>query len=311
VHSEGGRRRTAPARPGDERVDADLGLRLEALYRELDTAHRLANDPIRFAHRYTDPADQELAGFLAGGLAYGRVAAFSPVIAALLDRADEAGGPAAWVRSFDADRETAGLVPMVYRFNRGIHHVWLLSGLRKVLEAYGALGAVVRVEAGETHVGPALSRLIAAIRSAVIGLPGGPTSWEHAPNGLRYLLPDPADGSAAKRLCMVARWMVRPTKEGVDLGLWTHVDPAHLVVPLDTHVHRIARMVGLTERKDASWRTAVEVTRSLAAFDPGDPVRFDFALAHVGISGGCTGALQERVCGPCALRPVCAVGRTL
>lgn len=288
------------------------GLRehLEGLCAQVDASTRIARDPVRFARAYDDPADAEIAAFLAASLAYGRVSAFGPVIERILDVAREHGGPAAWIRGFDAHAHGA-LQPIVYRFNRGDDLVQLAGALRRVLDRQGTLGALVTLEPGESNVGAGLSRLVQGIRRAVLELPDAPPSWEHASAGLRYLLPDPADGSAAKRLCMLARWMVRTPDDGVDLGLWTHIPPSALVIPLDTHVHRIARLIGLTARKDASWRTALDVTASLARLDPADPVRFDFALAHQGISGGCTGALQPDVCGPCALRPVCATGRVL
>jgi uncharacterized protein (TIGR02757 family) len=76
-------------------------------------------------------------------------------------------------------------------------------------------------------------------------------------------------------------------------------------VPLDTHVHRIGRFIGLTRRKDLSWRTAEDVTRRLRSLDPRDPVRYDFALSHLGISGSCASRKDQRRCAGCPLKPVC------
>jgi adenine-specific DNA glycosylase len=97
--------------------------------------------------------------------------------------------------------------------------------------------------------------------------------------------------------------------DGADLGLWRRVDPARLVVPLDTHVHRIAYWLGLTGRRNPSWRTAVEVTDALREIDPRDPVRFDFALAHLGILGDCPRRPLAAKCAPCPLRPWCRAWR--
>ncbi|MBC7172411.1 MAG: DUF2400 family protein, partial [Polyangiaceae bacterium] len=99
------------------------------------------------------------------------------------------------------------------------------------------------------------------------------------------------------------RWMSRPS-DGVDLGLWS-VAPSALVVPLDTHVHRIARNLGLTERNDASWRTAEEVTAALRELDPDDPVKYDFALCHHGVSRECPSRRDSAKCGACVLHSVC------
>jgi endonuclease III len=101
--------------------------------------------------------------------------------------------------------------------------------------------------------------------------------------------------------------MVRPA-DGVDLGLWTRLDPARLVMPVDRHVQRIAPLIGLVPRADGSWRSAVAITRALAALCPEDPVRYDFALAHLGISDGCRGAFHADVCPGCPVRPVCVQG---
>src|SRR5699024_8231674 len=124
----------------------------------------------------------------------------------------------------------------------------------------------------------------------------------HATGGMKHLLSDPEKGSACKRLLLYLRWMVRPD-DGVDLGLWA-VAPARLVIPLDTHVHRIARNLGLTRRADASCRTAVEVTDSLRLLDASDPVKYDFALCHHGVSRACPSSPVTEKCSACVLRDV-------
>jgi uncharacterized protein (TIGR02757 family) len=100
--------------------------------------------------------------------------------------------------------------------------------------------------------------------------------------------------------------MARPA-DGLDLGLWTAVTPRELVIPLDTHVLRISRYVGLTTRRTATWATAREITDALARLCPEDPVRYDFAIAQLGISRGC---LHRRVpdrCSTCPLDPICGL----
>ena len=135
----------------------------------------------------------------------------------------------------------------------------------------------------------------------------GTADWSSLPRGLRYMLPHPASGSACKRWCMFMRWMVRAPHagpDGTDLGIWSG-SPARLVIPLDTHVLRLARFLRLTRRTDGSWRTALQVTDALARITPDDPLRYDFALAHLGISGQCRGGFHPDVCPSCDLRPVC------
>jgi endonuclease III len=100
--------------------------------------------------------------------------------------------------------------------------------------------------------------------------------------------------------------------DAVDLGAWRgRVAPDALVVPLDTHVHRVARCIGLTRRRDASWRTAEEITEGLRRVDPADPVRFDFALCHLGMSGACPARTDRAACAACPLAPACRTAARL
>jgi hypothetical protein len=122
--------------------------------------------------------------------------------------------------------------------------------------------------------------------------------------GLRHLLPDAAGPGAAKRWNLYLRWMVRGP-DAVDLGAWRGVPRAALLVPLDTHVHRVARRLGLTRRADAGWRTAGEITAALRLVDPSDPVRFDFALCHLGMCGACPARLTPAHCAACPLVSGC------
>ena len=89
------------------------------------------------------------------------------------------------------------------------------------------------------------------------------------------------------------------------IGIFAGLDPAELIIPVDTHVQRIARNLRLTRRKDASLRTAREITEALAVIDPADPVRFDFALCHLGISKDCPSRRDEQKCARCVVRTVC------
>lgn len=127
--------------------------------------------------------------------------------------------------------------------------------------------------------------------------------------GLHHLLPF-AEAGAAKRLNLYLRWMVRGPDE-IDFGIWKQVKPSELVIPLDTHVMRISRWLGLTKRNTIGWATAEEVTASLRRLDPLDPVRYDFALCHYGMSGVCPAKPVRTNCVKCPLRGECAIGRKL
>lgn len=271
---------------------AELGPALKALLAQTDHKERLAADPVRFAHRYTETEDIEIAALFSSQLAFGRVASFAKPLERLLDHADHHGGPAAWLRNFEPGTP-AVLGTLNYRWIRPADFVAFTTGLRDLTRS----ATLSEAFAGQS----AADALTAGVQAIGSRIPGPRT------RGVGAFLSSPARGSACKRWCMFLRWMVRP-KDGIDLGLWTHLDPSQLVIPLDTHVHRIARLTGLTERRTANWKTAVQITDRLAAIDPADPVRFDFALAHLGISGRCRATYDEQICPDCALRAHCHVG---
>lgn len=283
---------------------------LERVVETADRGAQLAVDPIAAVHRYRDPLDQEVAGVVASVLAFGRVASFRPVVAAVLDIADASGGPRAFVEAAHTPETTRALEPLRYRWMSGADLGVLVRALGRVVRRHGSLAAVF-------VPGPArrdrLAHGVDALRRAVLADTGA-QRWAQVSRGVRYMLPHPRSGSACKRWCMFLRWMVRPpdphTVAGLDLGIWDG-DPAQLVMPLDTHVLRIGQLVGLTERRDTSWRTALDVTDNLARIAPGDPLRYDFAVAHLGISGGCSGRYVPTVCTECGLRPACRVAQTV
>ena len=120
--------------------------------------------------------------------------------------------------------------------------------------------------------------------------------------GVCYFFPRPSAGSACKRLNLFLRWMVR--SDAIDLGVWTAVSPARLIIPLDTHVIRLGRCLRLTRYVSPGWKMAAEITSSLRALDLADPVRFDFSLCHVGMMNAC-GFGRAHGSRQCPLRGVC------
>jgi uncharacterized protein (TIGR02757 family) len=120
--------------------------------------------------------------------------------------------------------------------------------------------------------------------------------------GVCYFFPRPSAGSACKRLNLFLRWMVR--KDVVDMGVWTTVSASRLIVPLDTHVIRLGQCLRLTRYQSPGWKMAAEITASLRALDPADPVRYDFSLCHVGMMNAC-GFNRAQKDSQCPLRGVC------
>lgn len=270
-----------------------------------DRSARIGFDPVEAPRRYESPADQEVAGLVAAGLAYGRADLFRPKIFGLLEVMGPS--PAAFARDFDSARDGALLAPFAYRFNLPSDLGALIAGMGAAIRRDGSLGRTLARELRDN--GDDLRSALAAFSRAL--REEGRALAEPAmgpPRAIEHLLADPAKGGACKRLLLYVRWMVR--KDEVDLGTWADLIPRrHLVNPVDTHVMRIARLLGLTRRKDLSWRTAEEITAALRLLDPEDPVRYDFALCHLGMSGACPARRRNDLCLACPLKPECSAGR--
>ncbi len=220
-----------------------------------------------------------MAALVAAVLAYGNARA----ILSSVSRVMEVLGPSpeTYLRGVTARELRARLSDFRHRWTSGDHVSDLLWRVAQALGEHGSLRELFLrgYEPSDRNVGGSLTRFVDALLAY-----DAPRRSERAGRGVRYLLPRPADGSACKRLNMFLRWVVRPD-DGLDLGIWREVSPALLVVPLDTHTARVGRALGLTRRATTDWRAAEDVTRSLRRYDPEDPVRYDFALCHVSMSG--------------------------
>lgn len=292
-----------PRRLSPDRA-ALLGPVLDRFQRGYDAAARIGFDPVELPRRYPDPGDAELVGLLAAALAYGRADLFKPqlevVLAALGPR------PAGFAAALAERPEAGPFAAFRYRFNRPEDVAALVAAAGWLRGAHGSLGARFAALLGEEQGSQeplrcALARFGRELREAppVAGL-----LRRRGRRGLAHLLPDAALPGACKRWNLYLRWMVRGP-DAVDLGLWRGVSPAALCIPLDTHVARIARYLGLTDRSDLTWRTAAEITANLRLLDPADPVRFDFALCHLGMSGACPARRDPEKCRACPLRAHC------
>tara|TARA_B110000037_G_C17023929_1_gene466533 strand:- start:136 stop:918 length:783 start_codon:yes stop_codon:yes gene_type:complete len=122
------------------------------------------------------------------------------------------------------------------------------------------------------------------VTGALVGFHDYFTSLEFFPSRTRKHIATPARNSACKRLNMFLRWMVRVDDQAIDFGLWTQINPSQLLCPLDVHVERQARALGLIKRKQRDFKTVIELSNNLRKIDPIDPIRFDFALFGMGIA---------------------------
>ncbi len=263
-----------------------LKKRLDTLVETFDVS-TIAPDPLQLVLRYQRPLDQEVAGLIAAAFAYGRAEFIVSNIGVVLTRMTPS--PYRYLQTFDASKAARRFAGFAHRFHKTPDLVAFLGRIADAIREHGSLGALFErcYDSGDDDIAPALTRFVEAIRVP----------------GLEYLLTSPRDGSACKRMNLYLRWMVRRTAP--DLGLWTFADPAKLVMPVDTHIHRIATFLGLNDRKSADWKAARALTDRLAEFDAHDPVRYDFALCRLGILDLCSRKQRKENCDVCLLREVC------
>ncbi len=240
---------------------------LEGLYDAYTHPDYVAPDPLQLVRRYADPRDQEVVGLIAATLAFGNV---KTILASAEQVLQWLPTPHEDLRQTPPEVWPARLHAFRHRYVSGVEMAALLRGMHHVLGRHPTLGEAfcAGLDPGDTTVLPALERWVAALRAGS----GRPKN---------YLLSDPARGSACKRLLMYLRWMVRA--DAVDVGAWQNVGAHRLVYPMDTHMHRMARALGLTRRNTADLRAACEVTAAMAHLAPADPVRYDFCLTRLGI----------------------------
>lgn len=270
---------------------------LDTFYREYDFRQRILHDPIEFPHRYRNTGDIEIAAFLACCFAYGRIGLFKPVVEKILSLMGES--PCDFLLHFSVARQARRFQGIQYRFNRNEDIVCLLYMLQILLRQASSLESVFmeQYRDEDENIGKGLiammERFLSVDTTKIYGR-------NIKPAGLMQFIPSPAKGSTCKRSTLFLRWMIRD--KDIDLGIWKNIPINKLVIPLDTHIMKISLCLGFTKRNSADWKTAVEITRALKQFDPKDPLKYDFALCHHGISGLCKGQRDKSVCAGCVFR---------
>lgn len=269
--------------------------KLDRFYKEFDFQNRIQQDPIEIPHRFSRPEDIEIAAFIASSFAYGKVDLFRPVIELILRPCGK--HPAEFLANFSLKKDRKYFEGLYYRFNKEKDILCLLYVINRGLRKYGSLKDLFysHYRAGQDDIKSALQ----GFTGFLLNVDTSPVYGENiSPYGLKQLLSSPQTGSACKRMNLFLRWVVR--KKDIDFGIWDRIPPSKLIIPLDTHIARISRCLGLTERKSSDWKTAREITTSLQKLDPQDPLKYDFALCHQGISGLCRGENMPSVCGNCS-----------
>ena len=274
---------------------------LDNFYKSYNLTERINSDPIEFPHRYKRAEDIEVVGLIASSLAYGKVTLFKPVLERIFKIMGES--PYDFILHFKPEKDSNLFKGIKYRMNKEEDILCLIYLISAVLKEYGSLQRLFMsfYNPVDEDISPALSGFVDYFlkidTSAVYGK-------DIKPFGLLQFFPSPVKGSTCKRFNMFLRWMIR-SGDGVDFGIWKEISPSKLIIPLDTHIARISKNIGLTERRSADWRMAKEITENLKMFDPDDPVKYDFALCHMGISGDCPTVPSIEKCKRCNLSEIC------
>lgn len=245
---------------------------LESNVKRFNRADFIKDDPISIPHQLSKLQDIEIMGFWAAMLAWGLRKTIINKCNELLDLMD--GTP----HDFICNHELKDLK----RFKNFKHRTFNATDTLGFIEFFkwyyrsndSLENAFARfLTPNDEHVG-----------NALIGFHELFFSLPDFPNRTRKHIATPARKSACKRLNMFLRWMVRKDDKGVDLGLWQQISPSQLLCPLDVHVDRVGRKLGLIHRKQRDWQTVLELTANLKQFDADDPVKYDFALFGIGLS---------------------------
>ena len=215
--------------------------------------------------------------------------------------------PLAFTLAFKPARDLKIFKGFKHRFNDHLDLACLIYFMRQMIEAEGSIGAYFKK--GYNKDDATIKEALTDFTERTLALDGAFIyKRKRLPKeaGVRYFFPSPKKKSACKRLNLYLRWMVR-RGDKLDFGLWRSIDPAKLIIPLDTHIARISSNIGLTTRKSADWQMAEEITAALRALDKEDPTKYDFSLARLGILEKCTKKKDPAKCEACLIKEICVL----
>ncbi|HAJ96021.1 MAG TPA: TIGR02757 family protein [Actinobacteria bacterium] len=243
--------------------------KLDELYSRYNNRRFVHPDPLELLYSYSRIEDREIAGLIASSLAYGRVTQILKSAGQILKILGPS--PRRYLMGSELDHLKQSLAGFKHRFTTGDEVACLLYAVRKMIKDFGSLNNAFL--AGYKKEDPDMSSALLEFCKNISIISNGSCC---------SLIPSHLGGSAFKRLNLYLRWMVR--NDEVDPGGWSGLPTSKLLIPLDTHMHRISRSLGLTLRKQADMKTVVEVTESFKLIEKNDPVRYDFALTRAGIN---------------------------
>ena len=231
----------------------------------------IAADPISIPHQFSTKQDIEIIGFWTATIAWGQRVTIINNANRLVELMD--GAPHDFILNHQ-EKDRARFLDFKHRTFQNLDTLYFLVFLQQHYRSHDSLEAAFLKGLGKNDVDT---------KNALIGFHDYFFDLEYAPQRTRKHVATPARKSSCKRLNMFLRWMVRNDKKGVDFGLWKNINPSQLMMPLDVHVERISRSLGLLTRKQRDWQAVEELTNELRVFDPKDPVKYDFALFGLGV----------------------------
>lgn len=225
----------------------------------------IEDDPISIPHQLSCKADVEIAAFLTATISWGQRKTIINNAQKLLNWMDKS--PYNFLMNH-SEKDLKPFESFVHRTFNSDDLLYFIAALKRIYQEYGGLENVFSQHPGN------MQQSISAFKSIFF-------SWPHLPRTQKHVS-DPMKKSTAKRLNMFLRWMVRSPQNGVDFGLWSKLDPSHLMLPLDVHTASVSRKLNLLKRKQNDWNAVEELTKNLRKMDPTDPTKYDFALFGIG-----------------------------
>lgn len=230
----------------------------------------IEDDPISIPHQFSLPYDIEISGFIAATLAWGQRKSIIKSLKQLMAWMDYS--PHDFIMNSTV-KELDIFKQFKYRTFNGHDCLFLLQSLQYIFQNHGSIGQVFNLAYQEHHN---IKDSIAVFRKTMLTIPHLERSEKHIANPLK--------GSAAKRINMYLRWMVRKDNNGVDFGLWDFIPMSALKIPLDVHTGTVSRKLELLDRKQNDWKAVDILSDKLLEFDPLDPIKYDFALFGAGVN---------------------------
>jgi len=254
------------------KYNSNLKQKLEYHYKAFDKS-RLEPDPLQFPHLFQDEKDIEAMAFIASVFAYGNVKQINNSLNRFLVIANNQ--PYRFIQNFSMNNKQSN--NFIHRFYSTDDILHLFQLLNLVYSEFGSLKKLFLT--GYNSEEENLKNTITNFNKYF--LTKAQKKFGKISTGIKFMFPLPEKGSACKRMNLFLRWMVR--KDELDFGLWNEIPTSKLIIPVDTHIARICKKLKLTKRKNVSWQMAEEITENLKKFDPDDPVKYDFAICHIGM----------------------------